>query len=39
MMYSSSISFRMGNLGLAWEETRQHGDEEMSIKGENGDDD
>ena len=28
----------MGNLGLAWEETRQYGDEEMSIKGEKSDD-
>lgn len=39
MLCSSSISFRMGNLGLAWEETRQFGDDEMSIEGEKSDDD
>ena len=37
MMCSSSISFRI--LGLAWEETIQFGDDEMSIKGEKSDDD
>ena len=29
----------MGNLGLAWEEARRFGDDEMSIKGEKSDDD